>query len=121
METMPPSKATVSLSDITTPSIVEDRELEILMIASIQTLKRGTEKFGKDEVLNLVKGSLDDEIVTETFEELLESFQSQSIKLNAARNREYLSLPKETQMSWGGEGGEEGWGEWGGVNKRKTF
>ena len=34
------NSSTVSLSDVTTPTIVEDRELNRLIIASIQTLKR---------------------------------------------------------------------------------
>ena len=50
------------LSDVTTPAIVEDRELEMLIIAFIQTLKRGNKKYGKDGVFKLVKDSLDEEI-----------------------------------------------------------
>ena len=42
-------------------------------MASIQTPKQGNEKCGKDEVFELVKDSLDEEIARETFEELLES------------------------------------------------
>ena len=50
------------LSDITTPTIAEDRELEMLIIAFIQTLKRGNKQYGKDGVFKLVKDSLHEEI-----------------------------------------------------------
>ena len=60
--------------------------------ASIQTLKQGNEKCGKDDVFELVKDSLDEKIARETFEELLESLiQSQSIKPNAFGDGECLS------------------------------
>ena len=38
------SQATVSLSGITTPATVENRELEMLIIASIKTLKQGNKQ-----------------------------------------------------------------------------
>ena len=42
--------------NFSTPT-VENRELEMLIIASIQTLKQGNRKWGKDEVF---RDSLDD-------------------------------------------------------------
>ena len=45
------SLATLKFS---TPT-VEDRELEMLMITSIQTLKRGNKKCGNDEVLGYLE------------------------------------------------------------------
>ena len=76
---------------------VEDRELEILIIASIQTLKRGNKKCGKDEVFRLFRDSVDD-VTRETFGKLLELLiQNQSVKLNIVGNRECLLLPKENQ------------------------
>ena len=76
---------------------VEDRELEILIIASIQTLKRGNKKCGKDEVFRLFRDSVDD-VTRETFGKLLELLiQNQSVKLNIVGNRECLLLPKESQ------------------------
>ena len=64
----------------------------MLIMASIQTLKQGNEKCGKDEVFELVKDSLDEEIARETFEELLESLiKSQSIKLKAFGDGECFS------------------------------
>ena len=81
--------------NFSTPT-VEDRELEILIIASIQTLKRGT-KCGKDEVFRLFRDSVDN-VTKETFDKLLELLiQNQSVRLNIVGNRECLPLPKENQ------------------------
>ena len=67
--------------NFSTPT-VEDRQLEILIIASIQTLKRGNRKWGKDEVLKLFRDSVDD-VTKETFNKALELLiQNQSVKLN---------------------------------------
>ena len=87
------SPATLNFS---TPT-VEDRELEMLIIASIQTLKRGNKKCRKDEVFRLFRESVDD-VTKETFDKPLELLiQNQSVRLNIVRNRECLSLPKENQ------------------------
>ena len=70
------STATLNFS---TPT-VEDRELEILIIAFIQALKRGNKKCGKDEVFRLFRDSVDD-MIEETFEKLWELLiQNQSVK-----------------------------------------
>ena len=50
---------------------MEDRELEMLIIASIQTLKRGNKKRGRDEVFRLFRDSIE-EVTKETFDKLLE-------------------------------------------------
>ena len=69
----------------------------MLIIASIQTLKRGNKKCGKDEVFRLFRDSVDD-VTTETFDKLLELLiQNQSVRLNIVGDREYSSLPKENQ------------------------
>ena len=60
------SCATLNFSSPT----VEDRELEMLKITSIQTLKWGNKKYGKDEVLRLFRDSVDD-VTKETSEKLL--------------------------------------------------
>ena len=86
------SPATLNFS---TPT-VEDRELEML-IASIQTLKRGNKKCGKDEVFRFFRDSVDD-VTQETFDKLLELLiQNQFFRLNIIGNRECLSLPKEKE------------------------
>ena len=87
------SPATLNFS---TPT-VEDRELEMLITASIQTLKRGNKKCGKDEVFRLFRDSVDD-FTKETFGKVLELLiQNQSVRLNIVGNRECLSLPKKNQ------------------------
>ena len=58
----------------------------MLIIASIQTLKRRNKKCGEDDV------------TIETFDKLLELLiQNQSVRLNIIGNRECLLLPKENQ------------------------
>ena len=82
--------------NLSTPT-VQDIELEMLIIASIQTLKRGNKKCGKDEVFRLFRDSVDD-VSKETFNKILGLLiQNQSIRLNIVGNRECLSLPKENQ------------------------
>ena len=67
----------------------------MLIFASIQTLKRGNKKCGKDEVLRLFRDSVDD-VIKETFDKLLELLiQNQSVRLNIFGNRECFSLLKE--------------------------
>ena len=76
---------------------VEEEELEMLIIASIQTLKRGNKKCGNEEVFNLVKDSVDGVIKKEVFNNLSDILvQKESIKGNEIWNRECLSLRKET-------------------------
>ena len=85
------SSATLNFS---TPT-AEDRELEMLIIASIQTLKRGNKKCGKDEVFRLFRYSVDG-VTKETFDKLSELLiQNQSVRLNVVGNRECLPLPKK--------------------------
>ena len=83
-------------SNFSTPT-VQDIELEMLIIASIQTLKRGNKKCGKDEVFRLFRYSVDG-VTKETFDKLSELLiQNQSVRLNIVGNRECLPLPKENQ------------------------
>ena len=78
--------------------IINDKELEMLVITSIHTLKRGKKKCGREDVYNLVKESLDYEISIENFSETLNSLiDSKLIIVNTSRNRECLSLPKENE------------------------
>ena len=58
--------------DILYPIAVEEKDLEMLIIASIQTLKRENKKSGKEEVFNLVKDSVDGVIKKEVFNNLLD-------------------------------------------------
>ena len=47
---------------------IDDKEIELLIIASIETLKRQNKKRGKDEVFALVKDSLEEVITMESFD-----------------------------------------------------
>ena len=85
------------MDDVITPTIEND-EAELLIIASIQTLKRKNKRCGRDEVFELVKDSTDDDTVTkETFDKLLNQLiNNNSVKLNTVGNRECLSLPTKS-------------------------
>ena len=85
------------MDDVITPAIEND-EVELLIIASIQTLKRKNKRCGRDEVFELVKDSTDDDTVTkETFDKLLNQLiNNNSVKLNFVGNRECLSLPTKS-------------------------
>ena len=52
---------------------VNDKDLEILVIVSIQTLKRGNKKCGREEVYRLVNNSLNMDITREVFDMILNS------------------------------------------------
>ena len=80
------------MDDVITPKIEND-EVELLIIASIQTLKRKKKRCGRDEVFELVEDSTDDDTVTKkTFNKLLNwLINSNSVKLNTIGNRECLS------------------------------
>ena len=82
--------------NFSTPTL-EGRELEMLILAFIETLKQGNKKCGKDEVFRLFRDSFDD-VTKDTFDKLLELLvQNKSVSLNIIGNRECLSLPKENQ------------------------
>ena len=49
---------------------IDDKEIELLIIASIETLKRQNKKCGKDEVFALVKDSLEEAITMKSFEKI---------------------------------------------------
>ena len=82
--------------NFTTPTL-EVRELEMLIIASIQTLKQRNKKYGKNEVFRLFRDSFDD-VTKEIFDKLLELLiQNKSVRLNIIGDRKCLPLPKENQ------------------------
>ena len=73
--------------DMLYPIAVEEKELEMLIIASIQTLKCGNKKCGNEEVFNLAKDSVDGVIKKKDFNNLLDILvQKQSIKRNKIGN-----------------------------------
>ena len=82
------------------PHIIEGRDLETLIVASIGTLKRSNKKCGKEEVLHLVQESVDSEVTKEHFEELLDKLiKCQSVQIKLVGTRTCLSLPKGAQYS----------------------
>ena len=76
---------------------IDDKEIELLIIASMERLKRQNKKCDKDEFFALVKDSLDKAITMKSFEKSLALLQaSNSIKRNIISNRTCLSIPKHT-------------------------
>ena len=80
----------------TAPQFVDEKELEILIIATIATLKIKNKKCGRKEVFNLVKISLETRLTRENFNECLRNLISnKSVKHITINSRECLSLPKD--------------------------
>ena len=78
---------------------IDDNKLELLIIASIETLKCQNKKCGKDEVFALVKDSLEEAITMEIFDKSLALLQAgNSIKCNIISNRTCLSVPKHSSV-----------------------
>ena len=86
-----------STTDRINNHFINDKDLEILLIASIQTLKRGNKNCGREEVYRLVNDSLSKDITREAFELILSSMiDSHSVNLNVIDKQEWLPLPKES-------------------------
>ena len=78
---------------------INNKETELVTIASIETLKRHNKKCSKDEVLALVKDSSEKAITMESFEKYLELLQANhSIKYNIISNRTCQSIPKHSSI-----------------------
>ena len=75
------------MDDVITPTIENDK-VELLIIASIQILKRKNKRCGRDKVFELVKDSTDNDTVTkETFDKLLNQLiNNNSVKQNTVGN-----------------------------------
>ena len=79
------------MDGVITPTIEND-EVELLIIASIQTLKRKNKRCGRDEVFELVKDSTDDDTVTkETFVKLLNQLINRKSRILSETENVYLS------------------------------
>ena len=77
------------------PQIVEGKDLETLIIASIETLKCKNKKCGKKEVFRLVQESAENEVTKEILEEQLDALvESHSVRIKLLGTRTCLSLPK---------------------------
>ena len=87
------STATLNFSTTT----VDDRELELLIMASIQTRNKGIINLKTVKFFRLLIDSVDD-VTKKTFDKLLELLiQNRSVRLNVIVNWECLSLPKQNQ------------------------
>ena len=77
-------------------SVIEYENFEILIIASIETLKPQKMKCGIDEGFKLVQDSLQENISRESFDKTLQFLiDSDFVKSNSISNRIYLSIPKK--------------------------
>ena len=76
------------------PTNIEHKELETLIVASIETLKQQKMKCGIDEVCKLVQDSLEENISQESFDKILQLLiDNESIKSNSVSYRVCLSIP----------------------------
>ena len=99
MDTPPNTRPNVVDETTSSHVNIDDKEIELIIIASIETLKRQNKKCGKDEVFALVKDSLEEAITMESFEKSLALLQaSNSIKCNIISNRTCLSIPKHSSI-----------------------
>ena len=99
MDTTPNTRPNVVDETTNSQVNIDDKEIELLIIASIVTVKRQNKKRGKDEVFALVKDSLEEATTMESFEKSLALLQaSNSIKFNIISNRTYLSIPKHSSV-----------------------
>ena len=99
MDTFPNTHPNIVDETINSHVNIDDKEIELLIIASIETLKRQSKKCGKDKVFALVKDSLEEAITMKSFEKSLASLQaSHSIKYNIISNRTYLPIPKHSSI-----------------------
>ena len=81
------------------PNTIDDKEIELLVIASIETLKRQKSKCSKDEVFKLVKDTTEENITRGIFDKALESLiESGSVKCSFISNRTCLSLRKHNAI-----------------------
>ena len=77
------------------PKSIEHKELETLIVASIETLKRQKMKCEIDEVCKLVQDSLEENISRERFDKTLKLLiDNDSVKSNSVSNRVCLCKPK---------------------------
>ena len=80
MDTPPNTRPNVVDETTSSHVNVDDKEIELLIIASIDTLKRQNKKCGKDEVFALIKDSLEEAITMKSFEKSLVLLQASNYK-----------------------------------------
>ena len=97
MDTSPNTRPNVMDETTNSHVNIDGKDIELLLIASIETLKRQSKKWSKEEVFALVKDLLEEAITMESFEKSLAFLQpSSSIKCNTISNRTCLSIPKHS-------------------------
>ena len=80
--------------------ILEGRDLETLIVASIETLKWNNKKCGKEEVLHLVREFVGSEVTKEHLKKLLDKLiKCHSVQIKLIGTRTCLSLLKGAQHS----------------------
>ena len=80
----------------TVPQFLDEKELEIIIIATIASLKRKIKQCGSEEVFNLVKDSLETALTRENVNECFGDLISyKPVKHNTINSRECLGLPKD--------------------------
>ena len=78
---------------------MDGNEIEVLIIASIETLKRQKSKCVKDEVFKLVKDTIEENITRDIFDRALESLiESGSVKCSFTSNRTCLCPRKHNTI-----------------------
>ena len=88
--------------------IVEGKNLETPIVASIQTLKGNSKKCGKEEVFRLVQEYVESEVTKEIFKKLLDALvECHSVKIKLVVTRTFLSLPTLGQYSNSNENSTE--------------
>ena len=99
MDTSPNTRPN-DVDETTNPNVnIDDKEIELLIITSIETFIRQNKKRGKEDVFALVKDYLEEAIAMESFEKYLALLQaSNSIKCNVISNRTCLSIPKHSSI-----------------------
>ena len=97
MDTFPNTRPNVVDETTNSHVNIDDKEIELLIIASIETLRHQNKMCHKDEVFALVKDSLEEAITMENFKKFLALLQANnSIKCNVVSNRTFLSIPKHS-------------------------
>ena len=99
MDTTPNTRSNVTDETRNSHVNIDNKEIELLIIATTEKIKRQNKKCGKDEVFALVNDSREEAITMETFEKSLALLQaSNSIRCNVISNRTCLSISKHCSI-----------------------
>ena len=85
--------------DTSSSYTVDNTELQTLILASIQTLKRTNKNCRTEEVFQLVLESLESDIDKKSFDKILEGLiRNQKVETTCYANKTCLSTHKEDQL-----------------------